>query len=676
LVAVCTVAILAPGQPAEARFGDFDPSFNGVGGAIPDVGSVESALEAVTTRPDGRPVAAGWAANAGVIVQRTNDGAADPSFGSSGVAPVVSADASTRLHGIALDGDGRIVVAGDQQAASLGPTTPIVRRFAANGAPDLSFAQELIPTEPGEAHAVAPLPDGKILVAGWYAPDSIPAVFFVARLLENGTLDRGFAGGGIAVARFEGEAHAEAMAVDQAGRIVLAGWTLVAGIRRPALARFDTAGVLDPTFGANGMLTLPDPGELRSVQIDGAGRVVAAGISGSAAVVTRRLTSGQPDLTFGMGGSTHGAWGAELHGLTLDGERAFVAGLAQAGPTGMLLGALDAAGNPDAGFGGAPPGWRTTAVGGLPTEALGVAPGPGGTLYAAGRIGDPGLPFIARTLPNAAPTAALAAPAQVAVDAAVTFDAGGSSDPEGEPLRYAFDLDGNGSFELDGGTNPVAARSFAAPGTYAVGVRVTDPRGAAADASRAITVTRASAPRPVLGKQGVARPLRGIVRYRLRGTRRFVRLTGLTAIPNGTEIDTRKGRVLLTVLHDASGRLDSARFHAGRFIFRQAKGRVPITTLKLSGGSFAACSAKAAVAASKKRGRRLWGAGKGRFRTRGRHGAATVRGTKWLTRDRCHGTLVRVVRGKVSVEGVGRSRARARVLEAGERRFVRAGRAR
>jgi ferric-dicitrate binding protein FerR (iron transport regulator) len=47
--------------------------------------------------------------------------------------------------------------------------------------------------------------------------------------------------------------------------------------------------------------------------------------------------------------------------------------------------------------------------------------------------------------------------------------------------------------------------------------------------------------------------------------------------------------------------------------------------------------------------RRLWGDGKGRFRTRGRHGAATVKGTKWLTQDSCDSTLVRVKRGTVVV---------------------------
>ena len=47
--------------------------------------------------------------------------------------------------------------------------------------------------------------------------------------------------------------------------------------------------------------------------------------------------------------------------------------------------------------------------------------------------------------------------------------------------------------------------------------------------------------------------------------------------------------------------------------------------------------------------RRLRGRAKGRYRTRGRRSAATVRGTKWTVADRCDGTLTKVKRGKVAV---------------------------
>ncbi|HKP21752.1 MAG TPA: hypothetical protein VJT68_09560, partial [Thermoleophilaceae bacterium] len=57
--------------------------------------------------------------------------------------------------------------------------------------------------------------------------------------------------------------------------------------------------------------------------------------------------------------------------------------------------------------------------------------------------------------------------------------------------------------------------------------------------------------------------------------------------------------------------------------------------------------------------RRLWGRDRGgHFRTFGRHSQATVRGTRWLTADRCDGTLTRVAEGAVAV----RDRARHRTV--------------
>ena len=117
-------------------------------------------------------------------------------------------------------------------------------------------------------------------------------------------------------------------------------------------------------------------------------------------------------------------------------------------------------------------------------------------------------------------------------------------------------------------------------------------------------------------------------------------------------------------LRDRQERLHrpTAQFFRGRFLVRQvrkprgkAKKRSTklITELRLSGSSFSkTCKAKASIAAkkrSKKRVRRLFGDGKGAFRTRGRNAAATVRGTRWGVQDRCDGTLVAVQRGRVEV---------------------------
>ncbi len=50
-----------------------------------------------------------------------------------------------------------------------------------------------------------------------------------------------------------------------------------------------------------------------------------------------------------------------------------------------------------------------------------------------------------------------------------------------------------------------------------------------------------------------------------------------------------------------------------------------------------------------RKGRHLWGSGHGKFRTEGNYGSATVRGTIWLTEDRCNGTFFKVKRGVVTI---------------------------
>jgi hypothetical protein len=78
---------------------------------------------------------------------------------------------------------------------------------------------------------------------------------------------------------------------------------------------------------------------------------------------------------------------------------------------------------------------------------------------------------------------------------------------------------------------------------------------------------------------------------------------------------------------------------------------------------------RASTSARKKKVRRLWGDGKGRFRTKGRYAASTVRGTKWLTEDRCGFTVVKVARGRVAVRDL--VRKRTRVVRAGRSLTVR-----
>jgi hypothetical protein len=127
-------------------------------------------------------------------------------------------------------------------------------------------------------------------------------------------------------------------------------------------------------------------------------------------------------------------------------------------------------------------------------------------------------------------------------------------------------------------------------------------------------------------------------------------------IPAGSTIDATDGAIeLQSALPD--GTLQSATFGGGAFELRQ-NARSGYTDVYLRGGSFARCAAPArralaSVSRSKpkpKPRRKLWARDDGgRYRTHGRNSVATVRGTRWLTKDTCAGTLTRVTEGAVDV---------------------------
>ena len=83
------------------------------------------------------------------------------------------------------------------------------------------------------------------------------------------------------------------------------------------------------------------------------------------------------------------------------------------------------------------------------------------------------LNVIATTPPS---PAFVATPNPVVAGQPVTFDAGGSTD-DGTIVRYEWDLDGNGSYETDGGASPLVTRSFPNATVMSIGVRATDDDG-------------------------------------------------------------------------------------------------------------------------------------------------------------------------------------------------------
>jgi hypothetical protein len=165
-------------------------------------------------------------------------------------------------------------------------------------------------------------------------------------------------------------------------------------------------------------------------------------------------------------------------------------------------------------------------------------------------------------------------------------------------------------------------------------------------AARAVTA-HFNPPPPTPGQNVNARPVRGIVLVREPGSNRFIELTATDQLPVGTQVDTTNGAIQLTAAR-AGGITDTSEFFDGLFTIQQAS-VAALTELQLNGGDFSCIEGAFSWARTKKPVRRLWGSGRGKYRTRGRYSAATVRGTRWKTEDRCDGTLTLVEEGVVAV---------------------------
>ena len=135
------------------------------------------------------------------------------------------------------------------------------------------------------------------------------------------------------------------------------------------------------------------------------------------------------------------------------------------------------------------------------------------------------------------------------------------------------------------------------------------------------------------------------------------------ALPLGVALDARRGSVNLKSA-GCRGRIQTGTFGGGVFSVRQPRAGCGRVDVYLRGGSFKRCArlprragAGRASASKTRRVRGLWGRDSGgKFRSHGRHSHATVRGTRWLTEDRCGGTLTRVTNGAVVVRDFRRQR--------------------
>lgn len=178
---------------------------------------------------------------------------------------------------------------------------------------------------------------GGLIVVGLVQTRSAGSQMAVARYTMAGRLDARFGAGGLARTAFPAGATAFGVAIDAKGRIVAAG----SSSNRIAVARFTGSGRLDPSFGANGMVTTAFPGLHASgqavVTLSGNAVVVAGGAgrsdgTGQGFVLVRYRSNGTRDPGFGTGGRVFTPFGTgadvvAAHALALRGGQLVAAGL-------------------------------------------------------------------------------------------------------------------------------------------------------------------------------------------------------------------------------------------------------------------------------------------------------------------------------------------------------------
>ncbi|MFC1597786.1 GEVED domain-containing protein, partial [Planctomycetota bacterium] len=247
--------------------GSLDTTFGDGGVVTSDLAGESEQAQAVGVQDDGKIVAAGmdW------VVRYNVDGVLDPTFDADGIAPPTVAE----VYDLAILPDGKILVAGEDGSGRFA-----LARYNSDGTPDATFGTAgMVTTDfPGSgerAHALALQADGKIVLAGNGA-SPFSGAFLLARYQASGELDPTFGIDGKVTTGLPG--NASDLVIQPDGKIIVAGGT---GdfYNDATLVRYETDGALDTTFGVDGVAIHPGYGALTAVALQPNGEIVVSGFT-------------------------------------------------------------------------------------------------------------------------------------------------------------------------------------------------------------------------------------------------------------------------------------------------------------------------------------------------------------------------------------------------------------
>jgi uncharacterized delta-60 repeat protein len=374
IAAVLGSVILATG--AQAAPGDLDTTFSGDGKQTTALGGFSEA-KAVAVQPDGKVVVVGRGgpgSNDVALARYNPNGALDTSFSGDG-RQTTDFGGNDEATGVALQEDGKIVVVGGTGSnfaiARYNPTGGLDTSFSGDGRQTTDFGKE------DEASGVAIQGNGKIVVVGTATAPSTGANpnFVLARYNPGGSLDTSFSGDGKQTTDFGRSDQATGVALQANGKIVVVGTAGTATGEDVALARYNPNGSLDTSFSGDGTRRTDFGGtsDATGVAIQGNGKIVVVGGTGSDFAIARYNPNGSLDTTFSGDGkqTTAFAGGDGASGVAIQGDGKIVAvGAAGGGQANFAVARYNPNGSLDTSFSG--DGRQTTDFG-KEDEASGVA---------------------------------------------------------------------------------------------------------------------------------------------------------------------------------------------------------------------------------------------------------------------------------------------------------------
>lgn len=248
-------------------------------------------------------------------------GTLDSAFGTAGIVTTDFNSGPDAIHAMALQTNGKIVVAGQTYASETTSFDFAVARYNTDGTLDTSFGGtgKVVLDFAGLvdiANALVIQSDGKIVVGGYARTTGNSSALALARFDSSGNLDTGFGTGGKVVtqitANFD-QVHGLALQAD--GKIVATGGANNVNFNSNlALVRYNTNGTVDTGFGgpSAGIIVIDFNGgfdEGNAVTVTAAGKIIVVGQSSSAPSATDTSTAllqfnsdGTADTSFGTAG--------------------------------------------------------------------------------------------------------------------------------------------------------------------------------------------------------------------------------------------------------------------------------------------------------------------------------------------------------------------------------------